>query len=193
MVIDNQFMIKLTTKQLIVNVGSQNVAKVAAAEQTLKEYEMFKDAKMVGMRVDSGVSEQPLTMEETVQGAVNRAKNCHKDCDFSIGIESGLIPVPHTISGYMNIGVCAIYDGKRFHLGLAPGFEYPKIAIDKVLKDDIDVSAAYKALALTDNEKLGNTEGGIVGKLTKGRTTRKEYSRQAIIMAMIHLENPGLY
>jgi non-canonical (house-cleaning) NTP pyrophosphatase len=35
---------------------------------------------------------------------------------------------------------------------------------------------------------LGSAEG-IIGVLTKGRLTRKEYVKQAITMALINLEN----
>ena len=183
----------LMAKPFVVNIGSKNVAKVAAVDQTLKEYELFKDVKIVGIEASSGISEQPLSMDETIEGAKNRAKNCFKDCDYSIGLESGLMKVPHTKSGYMNIDICAIFDGKMFHLGMGPAFEYPKKAIDIVFRDNKDMSQAFKVAGFTDHDKLGNTEGGIVGKLTKGRCTRKEYTRIAIIMAMIHLENPELY
>jgi inosine/xanthosine triphosphatase len=178
---------------MIINVGTQNVAKVKAVIEVLKEYEMFKDAEIVPMKAESNISEQPLSLDETIQGAINRTKDAFKDCDYSIGIESGLMKVLQAKSGYLNICACVIFDGKNTHLGLSSGFEYPKIAIERMLKDHSNISAAYKSLGFTEHDKIGNTEGAILGQLTKGRVTRAEYTKQAIRMALIHLENPELY
>jgi non-canonical (house-cleaning) NTP pyrophosphatase len=40
---------------------------------------------------------------------------------------------------------------------------------------------------MTTNENIGSEEGAI-GILTKGRMTRKEYTKQALRTALIHLE-----
>lgn len=180
-------------KTIVVKVGSQNPAKVSAVVETLKDYTLFKNAKVIGVDVSNGISEQPMTLNETIRGAINRAKNSFFDCDYSIGLESGLMPIPETLSGFMNIGICAIYDGKRYYLGMAEGFEYPKIVIDKVLKDKIELSKAYRLLGLTNNIKQGATEQGIIGVLTKGRISRRLSTKHTIIMAMIQLENSELY
>lgn len=46
--------------------------------------------------------------------------------------------------------------------------------------------AAYQA-GFTKNPKVGSAEG-LVGIMTKGRLTRKDYTKEAIRMALIHLE-----
>ena len=115
-----------------VNVGSKNITKVQAVEEALSDFPEFSSAKVVSLAVDSGVHKQPKNIEQTVQGAMNRARNAFKDCDLSFGLESGLIEVPNTKSGYMDITMCAIYDGKNFHLGGSSAFEYPKSMIDLV-------------------------------------------------------------
>src|SRR5207247_1757153 len=79
-----------------------------------------------GALVPSGVDNQPKSLEETVRGAINRAKGAIKDADYSFGLESGLIEVPYTKTGMMDLCVCAIYDGKNIHLGLSSAFELPK-------------------------------------------------------------------
>jgi len=50
------------------------------------------------------------------------------------------------------------------------------------------MNQAFSRAGLTNNPKLGSQEGA-VGLLTKGRLTRKEYTKQAIRTALIHLEN----
>ncbi|MBI2278699.1 MAG: DUF84 family protein [Candidatus Brennerbacteria bacterium] len=68
-----------------VNVGSKNITKVQAVEEALSDFPEFSSAEVIAMAVDSGVHKQPKSMEQTVQGAMNRAKNAFKDCDLSFG------------------------------------------------------------------------------------------------------------
>ena len=177
---------------MIIKVGSKNPAKIEAVTEIIQDYDLLKGATVVGVEVESGIVEQPLTLEETIQGAMNRAKNAFQDCAYSFGLESGLFPVPHTKSGYMDTGVCAIYDGQQFHLGLSSPFEYPKEITRLVVAEGKNVSAAAKITKLTDHPYVGHAQG-MIGIVTKGRVTRKDYTKQAIVTALIHLENPDLY
>ena len=108
-----------------INIGTKNPQKIDAVKEVLIEYPDFKDSKINGIAADSKVSEQPKSMDETITGAINRAKNCFLNCDYSIGLESGLMKVPYTKTGYMDFTACAIYDGNKIHLGFSSAFEYP--------------------------------------------------------------------
>lgn len=169
-------------------VGSKNAAKVEAVKELLKEYPHLKEAEVVGVAAASGVSDQPLSLEETVTGALQRAKAAHSDCDYSIGLESGLIQVPLSKSGYMDVCACVIYDGSQHHLGLSSIWEFPDIAItESILKDGLDMSQAINKAGLVDDPEVGSKQGAI-GILTKGKVDRKEYSKQALRMALIHID-----
>ena len=176
-----------------INVGSQNPAKVEAIREILKEYAMFVEAEVNPVNASSDVSEQPKSLDETIKGAINRAKSAFaQGADLGIGIESGLMAVPYTKTGYMDLCACAIYDGRQVHLGLSSAFEFPKEVTRIILEQEVDANeAAYRA-GLTKEQKIGSSEG-IIGIVTKGRVTRKEYTKQAIRMALIHLENPEIY
>src|SRR3989344_1484179 len=155
-------------------------------------YEILKEAEIIPFESNSGVSDQPKSLEETIKGAINRAKFSFKDCHYSFGIESGLMSVPETKTGYMNFCACAIYDGSQIHLGMSSAFEFPK-KITKIIHSlEIGANEAAHRLGLTNDKKIGSSQG-IIGLLTKGRVTRKDYTIQAIRMALIHLENPELY
>jgi inosine/xanthosine triphosphatase len=173
-------------------VGSKNPSKVEAVKEILNDYNDFSKAEVIGLEVSSGVDNQPKSLDETIKGAMNRAKACFIDCDYSIGLESGLMKIPHTKTGYMDFTCCAIFDGKNVCLGLSSCFEYPKEITRLVLEEGIDINQAFIKKGLTKNPKLGSAEGAI-GFLTKGRVIRREYTKQAIQMALIHLENPDLY
>ncbi len=176
---------------MIIKVGSEKRPKVEAVEEILKDYPHLAMAEVIGVKTESGVADQPKSLEEVVAGAKNRAQNVFGDCDYSIGLESGLMTVPGTKSGYMDVTVCAIYDGREFHLGLSSAWEFPSL-MQKVnefmIVDGLDMSQAFKKAGLTKKEDIG-AEEGVLGALTKGRMTRKEYTKQALRMALIHLDN----
>lgn len=135
----------------------------------------------------------PKNLKETVEGAVDRAKKAFTDCNYSFGLEGGLLEISEGATGYMEIGMCAIYDGKKIYLGLSPGFEWPKAVTELIVSGNADASQAFKQLGLTEHKKMGAVEGGIIGFLTKGRLTREEQTKQSIIMALIQLERSELY
>lgn len=175
-----------------IGVGSTNQVKVNAVKETIPLYDMLKEAEVVPMDVPSDVSAQPTSLQETIDGAKNRARKAYEGNDLGIGLESGLFEVPHTKTGMMDTTACAIYDGKEFHIGLSAAFEYPVKVTELVQAGTHDISQAFYEQKLTANEKLGAAEGAI-GILTKGRLTRIGYTKQALTMALIHLENPELY
>jgi len=176
-----------------IHVASKNNVKIEAVSETIIQYPMlFVGSRVTGVKVRSNVPEQPKTLEETVQGAVNRAKAAFPGSDFSFGIESGLMHVPCTKTGKMDFCACAIYDGKEIHLGLSCAFEYPKKVTQMIHLPGMNASKAFYELGLTRKKRIGSEEGAI-GILTNGRLTRKDYTKQSIMMALIHLENSSLY
>lgn len=170
-----------------INIASKNPVKVQAVKEVINDYKFLSDAEIVSLEVSSEVSNQPKSLEETVKGAVNRAKNSFKDCAYSIGIESGLMKVPYTKTGNMNFCVCAIYDGKEPHLGLSSAFELPSKVIEEMKQSNINLNDAFYKCGLTKNKNIASSVGAI-GVLTKNRITRKDYTKQAIYFALIHLE-----
>lgn len=174
-----------------INVGSKNQTKVVAVKEAAALYpRLFSNPEVAGVDIELELYGHPKNIGETIEGAIERAKKAFINCDYSFGLEGGLIEVPFTKTGYMEVGACAIYDGKNFHLGLSPAFEWPKGVTELIVSGKADASQAFKELGLTNEEKLGAAKGGIVGFLTEGRLTREDTLRSSIIMALIHLEHP---
>lgn len=170
-----------------ITVGSKNKVKVDAVRELLQEYPHLAQAVVEEVDVSSDVADQPKSLEETVQGAMNRARNAFSECDYSIGLESGLMSVPGSKSGHMHIGVCAIHDGVEFHLGLSSAWEAPKKVTEHMIHDGLNMTDAALRAGLTQNPYIGSAEG-LVGIMTKGRLDRKAYTKEALRMALIHLE-----
>ena len=175
-----------------IGVGSKNRTKVAAVEAVLADYPRFSAASVEGVAVDVEEFGHPRSAEETVDGAVSRAKQAQAGRDYGFGIEGGLIAMPGTRSGFVEVAVCAIYDGTQVHLGISPGFEWPKKAIDGILNAGLDGSQAMKAAGLTQEDKIGES-GGVIRMLTDGRMDRTEFNALAIRMALVQVEHAELY
>ena len=172
-----------------INVGSKNPVKIRAVKELTADYYFLKGAEVVSVEADAMVSDQPLSMKETIKGAKNRARSAFLDCDLSFGLESGLIKAPGTITNYLNFTICAIYDGKDYYFGSSSGFELPPKAMELILNQDYELDSAVYKTGLTKKPRVGYTDKGFVGLLTNGRVTRKEYAKQAVVMALIYLEN----
>ena len=175
-----------------IGVGSKNKTKVNAVADLLRDYPMFLGAEVVGVDVKVEEFGHPKNIKETVEGAINRAKQAFINHDYGFGIEGGLMEVPHTKSGYMEVAACAIFDGEKVHIGFSQACEWPRGVIDGILNKGMDGSQAMKALGLTHHEKLGE-HGGMIEILTKGRMNRTDFNKSAVAMALIHLENPEHY
>ncbi len=156
-----------------------------STREVLAMYPKFVDAEIVGIEVDSGVGEQPMNLNATIDGAINRAKVAFQDCDYSIGIEGGLLEVPQTESGVAKLEACAIYDGKDISLGFSCAYVVPEDLHRIVVERNVDMSEALKISGRTDHVKIG-TAGGGISLLTDGRMTRYDMCKQALTTALIH-------
>mgnify|MGYP003425223759 FL=1 len=172
-------------------VGSKNPNKVEAVREVFTELSP-NDLEVAGIEVDSNINDQPITMEETIQGAINRAKNAYQDCDFSVGIEGGLMEVPHSKSGYMQFEACVLFDGSDCYLGLTGLFAIPTHIIETIKKEGINLSHAFLKHGHTDSEYIGHDQG-VIGIFTKGKINRKEFTKQAVEMMLIHFNNKEIF
>ena len=170
-----------------VAVGSTNPVKIKAVEEVLREY--YPEAEVFGVEVSSGVSAQPRGVQETVLGAVNRAREASMHAELGVGIEAGLIEVPFTLTGYMDVQFCAISDGEFITLGAGSGFEYPPRVVRAVLRGR-EVGEVMEELSGIAN--IGR-KGGAIGFLSQGKLSRRELTKQAVLMAMLPRINRELY
>lgn len=180
---------------MIIAVGSTNQVKILAVQEVVKNYPHLASSIIEPFSVSSEVCEQPLSLDETIQGAKNRAKNAFVLCDpcsFSIGIESGLCKATGTRSGFLHICACCIFDGTHNYTGLSTGFEVPPLILDLMISQKMDLSQASFLCGITNNVNIGAAEG-LIGILTKGRVDRKEYTKQCVTTAFIQLENHQWY
>ncbi|MGB9938154.1 MAG: inosine/xanthosine triphosphatase [Methanobacterium sp.] len=169
-------------------VGSKNPVKVKAVQNVLEK--IYKEVNVKGIDVDSGVPDQPFGKDQTIQGAVNRSKKVYSpEFDLSVGIESGLMEINNSITGYIDLQWCAVFDGEKITLGVSSGFEYPPLVIEEVLKG-VEVGNVMDKVTGVNN--LGQ-KAGAVSYLSKGMLDRTENTEQCVLTAMIPRMNKEIY
>lgn len=175
-------------------IATRNKLKVHAVTQTVKLYpHLFLDPEIVSVDTNVPVFGHPKTLKGTMEGAIARAKDAFVDCEYSVGLEGGLMEVPYTETGFMEVSACAIYDGKELCLGLSPAFEWPKAVTNAILSGENDGNQAFKNLGFTTHEKLGSIEGGGIGLITDNKLKREDCIIYSIMAALARLGKPEMY
>jgi len=173
-----------------VYIGSENPVKIECTRIGFKE--IFKDIStfdFIGKSVSSGVSDQPMTSEETLAGANNRAKKLqlkYPDGDFFVGIEGGIQEIENEMEAFAWIVINSdILSGKA----QTSTFQLPPKIVE-LIRQGVELGHADDIVFNRKNSKQGN---GAVGILTHNVIDRIEYYRHAVILALIPFVNVKLY
>ena len=77
---------------MIIGIGTTNKAKIAAVQTGVSEL-LNGELKFEAYKTESGVSDQPFSDEETIQGAINRAASVIEmaNANIGIGLEGGVV------------------------------------------------------------------------------------------------------
>ncbi|WP_339104591.1 inosine/xanthosine triphosphatase [Haloterrigena salinisoli] len=159
-----------------VAVGSTNPVKIDAVERTLERFE----PTVVDAAVDSGVPEQPWSIEETVTGAENRARRAlaTTDADYGIGLEGGVARIDG-VPGLSLIMWAAATNGDRLERGGGPTLRLPDDVAAR-LEDGAELGPVMDDRLGTDG--IAETEGA-AGVLTAGLTNRTRALGEAVACA----------
>ena len=173
---------------MIVAVGSENPTKINPVKEVFSHH--FKKIKVVGVKVPSGVKEQPLDTKEMFQGALNRAKTALKkvkDASYGVGIEGGVNKYSY---GWFEQSIVVIVDKKRnIGVGSSGGLVLPPKVIRRI-KEGKNLEEAVDELFGT--KKIG--EGiGMFGIFTKGVVTRSEGVKHGVAFALARFLHKEIY
>lgn len=175
-------------RYMIVAVGSTNKTKLQPVRAVFSHH--FKRVIVKGVKVNSGVCEQPMSDEEMYQGALTRAKTALakiKNADYGVGIEGGI----HKYSyGWFERSLVVIVNRKNeIGIGSSGGLALPSSVISKIQKG--------KTLEETIDELFGTHhigEGiGMFGIFTKGVVTRSAGVKHGVAFAFARFLHTGIY
>ena len=168
-------------------VASANPVKLNAAKEAFM-LSMGKSIDLLSVNVASGVSEQPMSYEETRLGAKNRVENAMLElaADYYIAFEGG---VDVYEDGPKTFAVICISNGDEMIFGQSAILPLPIVVYEKLL-EGIELGTAMDELFNTQNIKQ---KGGAIGQLTNGLETRMSIYKSATILALSRFVNGSLY
>ncbi|SFC58512.1 inosine/xanthosine triphosphatase [Bacillus sp. OV322] len=158
---------------LKVAVGSKNPAKVKAVE---KAYENI-DIEIISLDAASGVAAQPFSDEETIEGAINRAKASrdHSGASIGIGLEGGVVQTKYGLF-VCNWGAMAV--GQEVFLAGGARILLPEKIAER-LKEGAELGPLMDEY--TKRPDIRKKEGAI-GVFTNERLSRSEMFEQIACM-----------
>ncbi|MEM0154672.1 MAG: inosine/xanthosine triphosphatase [Methanothrix sp.] len=163
---------------MIIAIGTNNPIKIAAAKKALEISGIA--AEVIPNAVDSGVRSQPMTNEEGIKGAINRAKNSMSkvDADMGIGMEGN---VDQNRYGMFLTGWVAVMDkAGNIGIGSSGSILLPKRIESRLMKGE----ELGNVIDEMENSHGIKTNQGTMGVLTKGSVKREDEFTTATLLAL---------
>jgi inosine/xanthosine triphosphatase len=176
---------KGSTTATVFAVGTTNEAKIRAVERALSLLQQktkdprFQQITVKGVHCSSQVSAQPLDTQETLQGAINRAKQAQilVNAEFGIGIESGLECIQDR---WFECGWICVQD-RQGNVGFGSSNRYEiREALMERIRQGKELSTAIEELTGLEHVK---TTLGMSGVITHGIVNRDDSYRDALLFA----------
>jgi inosine/xanthosine triphosphatase len=171
-------------------VGSKNPVKIQSALAGFTQ--MFPECEftVAGFDVASGVSDQPLTCQETLRGATIRAnelKSIAPDADFFVGIEGGIEFIDDTL--FASAWIVIVDAAGKASSGRSGSFALPA-RIKQLVESGMELGHANDEVFTEHNSKQ---QGGAVGSLTGGVITRQSLYEHAMVLALVAFRQEELF
>ncbi len=175
-------------EKLTIIVGSKNPVKINAAKTAIATAFPHCEITCQGMHAPSLVPDQPMTEEQTKEGAVNRVNYCqqHAQADFYVAIEGG---VDHFTYGSATFAYVVIVANGTQSIGRSANLPLPEVVF-QALQQGEELGDVMDRLFNTDNIKQ---KGGAMALLTANHATREDVYTQSLILALAPFLNSELF
>ncbi len=172
-----------------IGIASSNPVKIAAALEGFKQMFPGETFEMIPVYVKVSVSVQPMSDEETLRGAEERAglaRGLRPEFDYWVGIEGGCADWSIGMGAFAWV---VILDRHRCGRGRSGEFFLPE-KVAELVRGGVELGEADDQVFSRNNSKQGN---GAIGLLTNNTVDRKSLYIPAVIFALIPFTNPELY
>ena len=163
-------------------VTSHNPVKIQAVNQAFKSQFPKREIELIPLGVDSGVSDQPMSDQETRLGARNRVKDARlktPEADFWVGLEGGL----DFFDGHLMAFAWMVIAGSDNRISETRSATLPlPPQVQTLVSEGLELGEANDRVFSTLNSKQG---GGAFGLLTDGLLTRESIYTQTLILALV--------
>ena len=170
-------------------VASKNPVKINATKRGFEKIFPKETFEIRGISVPSGVPDQPMTDQETLEGAINRTHNAQAKmphADFWVGLEGGVQPVEDSLMAFAWVAVLG--KGKIGKARSAAFFLPPKVV--RLIHEGKELGEADDIVFGHRNSKQ---QGGAIGLLTNQVSNRTEVYAETVMLALVPFINPTLY
>ena len=167
-------------------VASANPVKIQATLDAFRQVFPGEKFRIEGIPVSSGVPDQPVGVEQTLEGARNRVaalKEKQPNIDYYVGMEGGITSLEKDTFAFawMYVETPSGKTGKA----MTGYFQLPG-AIQKLLEEGVELGHAIDRVFAKQNSKQ---KGGAVGMMTDGLIDRTAYYVHAMILALVPFKN----
>jgi inosine/xanthosine triphosphatase len=187
---------------VIVAVGSTRKPKLGAVQDALASIGKLlapeKQIEIVGVEVESGVSHTPVSREELMQGARQRAEAIanlaaqnHEPWNYFVGLEGGLDVVQENGQRRVFLESWAyVSNGARGFFGRSGSIEVAEAIAEEVVDRGVELSIAIDQFA----GEIGIRDAqGAWGVLSDNLISRQDSFRIAVIAAFAPFYNAKMY
>ena len=180
---------------VVIAVGTTNTAKIQSVKLAIKRISTvcpeFENFQVIGCGVSTTVSKQPMSDQESLDGATQRALGAlllNSDADYGIGIESGLQDIGSLWfeSGWV---VCVSKAGQK---GIASSDRYEiRPHIVELIRSGLELSDAIEQVLGVEKVRTGS---GFSGLITNNLINRTDSYVNAVILSFgPHISNRSIW
>lgn len=171
-------------------VGSTNPVKINSAKVAFETAFPDEEFEVEGVAAVSDVRDQPMSSDETLLGARNRAKfvkGKREGANYWVGIEGGIEEHEEVLEAFAWMVIL----GEDGNSGKArtSSFVLPH-EVSLLVRAGMELGQADDQVF---NQSHSKQKNGAVGLLTNDIIDRSEYYKQALILALVPFLKPELY
>ena len=170
-------------------IASQNPVKIEAARSGFETMFPGETFKVRSVSVLSGVGKQPMSSQETLQGARNRARNARRalpQADYWVGIEGGIELINGEMAAFAWIFVLSQKGEGKSQTGT---FFLPS-EVAELIRQGKELGDADDIVFKRSNSKQ---KDGAIGILTSNVIDRTSLYQHAVVLALVPFKNPEFY
>ena len=164
-------------------VCSKNPVKISAAEEAFQSHFENICVESLDVSHETGVLQQPLSSEDTLNSAVKRIEIAHNQvvADYYVSMEGGMFE--DSYGSYLTWYVCVA--NKNCEKSIAGGGRMPlPRSVYKELKEDNNVELGDIMDRISKDHNV-KQKGGSTAVFTENRIMRKDVFKRALLMALI--------
>lgn len=174
---------------MFIGIGTKNPAKVTAVQSAIETVrqtfpDRLKDSLVFHTTAtETSVSDMPLTQQELMRGALERALftyKAYKDLNYAVGLEGGVYQSSIPRSAFLQSWVY-IFNGTAGYFGSSAALSLPETIRIALYEEKRELNEVIDSLS---GKKDVRSNEGAFGILTKNLITRSQAFETAIIAAM---------